>query len=171
MKERSKSDILRVLGVGVILLVVLLVVSYIYLNKLAADEASTTQCNNSDFGWECEYPGLLLRLIDSPLSQKCEADGGRWRIGPVIGVYCDFPLRDSDKECNDSSQCEGLCAVQTTDPSRDLGCGGHCSGRCSKYPRRSCDPSDEGLIEIVNGTQGKLVMTQDGKAQYRKTVC
>jgi hypothetical protein len=51
------------------------------------------------------------------LQKDCEVKGGIWAYGgsPLLKkgfYYCDIPVKDEGKWCNDSEQCEsGYCAV------------------------------------------------------------
>jgi hypothetical protein len=53
---------------------------------------------------------LKRKIIDNQID--CEEQDGEWKIwGENIEEMCNLFTSDADKECSDSSECEGLCVA------------------------------------------------------------
>jgi hypothetical protein len=80
-------------------------------------------------GW---HPGACTQAL-------CASQGGRWDIHGLNDTpFCDLPTSDARKPCNDSSECESVCAVDERRPA-PAGFTGRCYswsvlvGTCLNY--------------------------------------
>jgi hypothetical protein len=124
-------------------------------------------CNHTDSGWFCVLTSNGVQddsrdygIVEGRMRDKCIAQGGAWKCYgfcmPSYEHYCDFPYADVGVPCRNSSQCSGVCQIDTAYVDRvfenrsrynPIQCDS-CIGNCSGYKLRTCD----WWYEINNGT-------------------
>jgi hypothetical protein len=133
----------------ILLVIVLLGFSFLFFRFVVGGDEDTWICEGGQWvkhgnpraakpSETCGQPKQTPKIMEMPKTEEeCLSKGGKWgRIGLGPKDECNLPTTDANRECNDSSECEGVCLAEISAEERQEAMQGKVfnrKGKCTSW--------------------------------------